>query len=141
VARPSLNLGTARALVGRHLTDYCRVSRDAGGIGDDVLDTNTLQLVPPAPDSVAVWEGPCLIRPQAVGTTVEGARVMQRGGYHARLPHDAPRLLKGDLLVVVDSADPELTGRELVVIEHAQGATMDVSTNVLLEDIEVAGPQ
>lgn len=136
-----LDLGTARALVQRHLTDRCRVERDVEGKHDDVLNLVSLALVAPSPDTLVIWEGPCLVRPQMVGQTVEGARVIQRGGYHVRLPHDATRILRGDRLVVTESADADLVGRALVVTAHAQGATLDVSTNLTLEDVEVAGPE
>lgn len=136
-----MNFATARRLVEKHLTDSCRISRDRQGVYDDVLDMNTGQLLsrPLAPE--VVYDGPCLVRPTAVGQSVEGARVMERKGYAVRLPHDAPAFFRGDRIVVTASADPDLIGHQLVLTDSSQGATMDVGTMLTASDVDPVAAQ
>lgn len=136
-----MNLGTARRLVEKHLTDSCRITRDREGVYDDVLDMATGRLLhrPLAPQ--VVYDGPCLVAPTGIGQTVEGARVMERRGYRVRLGHDAPVILRGDSVTVTQSADPELTGRQLAVVDSSQGATLDVGCTLNCQDPEAVGAQ
>lgn len=137
--KPSLT--TVRRLLEKHLTDSCRIERDRAGVLDDQLDAGTLRLVPrPNPPEV-VWTGPCLIRPTATGQTVEGARVVERRGYAVRLPHDSPAFYRGDRIVVTSSDDPQLVGRQLVLEESAQAATMDHGTMLTAQDVEGVAAQ
>lgn len=136
-----INLATARALVAKHLTDTCIISRDVEGVHDNVLDLATGQLVAPAGDTAQVYSGPCMVTPTGIGQTVEGARVVERRGYRIRLPWDAPVFHRGDLVTIDAAADPELVGAQLVLIDSSQGATMDPGTILTAQDVEAVGAQ
>lgn len=131
-----INLTTARALVEKHLTDTCTISRDVEGVHDNVLDMATGQLIAPAGDTTQVYAGACLVAPTGIGQTVEGARVVERRGYRIRLPWDAPTFRRGDLVAITAAADPELTGAQMVLIDSSQGATMDHGTILTAQDVE-----
>ncbi len=49
----------ARIQVESLMTDACRITRQIDGGRDDTLDPDTLQLEPPTPNTVLVYEGPC----------------------------------------------------------------------------------
>lgn len=134
-------MGTARRLVERHLTDSCRVERDRAGVYDDVLDINTGQLAKRPTTADVVYAGPCLVAPTGVGQTVEGARVMERKGYRIRMGYDVPQFYRGDRVVITASSDPQLVGRTLVLIDSAQGATMDPGTILNAQDPEATAAQ
>lgn len=128
----------ARRVLQKHLTDSCRITRDAQGYHDDVLDIGTGQLVP-VTNTRLVYDGPCLVSPTGIGKAVEGSRVTERRGYRIRLPHDCPHLVAGDIATVT-SADPELDGRQLRLVDSTQGATLDPGATVQAEDVDVLGP-
>lgn len=135
-----MNLGAARRVVEKHLTDSCRITRDRQGVYDDVLDMATGRLLTRPVDPEVVYAGACLVTPTGIGQTVEGARVMERRGYRVRLAHDAPPILRGDT-VTVTAADPELNGRQLVVTDSSQGGTLDPCCTLNCQDPEAVGAQ
>lgn len=136
-----MNLTGARRLLQKHLTDSCTVSRDIEGVHDNVLDIATGQLAPAPADTTEVYAGPCLVTPTGIGQTVEGARVVERRGYRIRLAWDVPAFRKGDVVTITAAADPELVGRQLVLIDGSQGATMDHGTILNAQDVEAVGAQ
>lgn len=136
-----MNLGTARRLVEKHLTDSCRITRDRQGVYDDVLEMATGRLLTRPLDPEVIYEGPCMVRPTGIGQTVEGARVVERRGYAVSLPHDAPRFRQGDVVTITASADPDLVDRQLVLIDGTQGATLDPRTVLNAQDPDPVAAQ
>lgn len=136
-----VNLGTARRLVEKWATDSCRVERDREGVHDDVLELATMRLLKRPLEPLVVYDGPCLVSPTGIGQTVEGARVVERRGYRITLPHDAGTFFQGDRVLVLQSADPELEGRQLVLIDSSQGATMDVRCVLNAQDVDAVAAQ
>lgn len=130
------DLTAARSNVLSLLTDACRVTRDIAGRLDDALNLLTGQLVPPDPDSVTIWTGPCLITRRGGSTSVEeGGLVVARPRYRARVPWDAEPFQVGDVLTITESAsDPRLVGRAFVVAELPQDSSLLVSRHFPLEE-------
>jgi hypothetical protein len=105
------------------MDDTCTITRNLNGLGGDVLDEETGQVVPRGVP-VEVYSGACLIGgPDATlpNANTEG-RVQVDPHYSSiNLPVDAPVILKGDILVCTGSRrDPQLVGNEYWIRQVVQ---------------------
>lgn len=138
-----------RATVEARMLDTCRLTRDAEGVADDVLDPVTLELVPPSPDSTTIYGpspdgidvggmgGMCSISPYVRDENrTEGQREDTRQLWRGRLPITAGPPLYGDrleLLGVHDDGDASLVGRSFIVVRIG-AHTLGVSRTLVLQD-------
>lgn len=134
------DLSGATATVLRLMTDAVTVTRDAQGVGDDVLNETTGQLVRPAGDTSTVWSGPAMLLPgqdrgdRTVLGPTDPLPAEVAGRYRALLPLSVPRLLPGDLLTVTTAfRDALLVGRVLRVRSEGELSTFAVARVVELE--------
>ena len=133
-----IDLRPAQRSVEALLTDTGTLERDTAGVGDDVLNEATGQLVRPAGDSATLWTGPVLVTPDtpAPRQLVDGldATRPEATAYRGLLPLAAPVVRAGDLLTVnVASRDPQLAGRAFRVVGLGQVSTFAVVRIVELE--------
>lgn len=100
------------------MTDQCRIVRDPGGTDDWVLDEVTLALTKEAADDLVVYRGQCLVSAKKrQGKSDDDSAGFQGSDdqYAVYVPHNAPAILPGDLVVVDRSADPSLKSETLTV--------------------------
>lgn len=112
------------------MDDTCTIIRDSQGTADDVLNTVTGSLVPPAPDTVTVYDGATLgdagreLGGRCKVSAADPATDVRRQGgvdifetaYNGSVPWDAPMPAIGDVLTITSSRrDPELVGQEFRV--------------------------
>lgn len=116
------------------MDDTCVITHDASGPGDDVFDQDTGTLTPPAPDTVELYDGRCLIRRESVGKVIlEGGAYVGDRDYVARLPASTPEVPRGATLTVTSSRrDPQLVGKVFRVLEVSIG-TFLIARRVTLE--------
>jgi hypothetical protein len=106
-----------RAVVESRMLDTCVITRDVGGVDDDTIDPETLNLTPAG--VTTIYTGPCSISP--AGGTVdrrEGDRQDTRQEWNHRLPLSAPIPKYGDVVEITAvhaDGDPALVGRRFVV--------------------------
>jgi Family of unknown function (DUF6093) len=116
-----IDLARARARVSDLLfhpatADTCRITRDTGSTDDDTLHGATLALVPPTGDTVAVYEGPCVLVARGpsgrtnYGLATEGGVPEWAGLYTLKLPLSAPMPAGGDTVAMLTSQDPGSVG-------------------------------
>lgn len=130
------DLTSARTAAEAILTDRCRITRDAEGTSDDVLDRTTNKLAPPSPDTTTVYEGPCLISSAILRETesVEGGRPVYRRRRRARVPMSAPLARAEDRLEVLSSeSDPAMVGKRYKVIDAGVNS-IGVTRVLIIED-------
>lgn len=132
-----VRLDRARAKVVDLMADKCRIFRDPDGNDSDVLDPETLQLVPPEPAGTNYYSGPCRVTLMGTGrsTGIEAPYAETDAvvsTYKVSVPFDAPLVLRNDLVVILDSADFQLRGARMRVLE-AQKATILVQRNLVCQ--------
>lgn len=113
------DLARAQARVESLMIDSCKITRDAQQELDDVLDVDTGQLEAPDDDSLFVYYGACIVKPNKGyrQTDVGGETTAER--YHDLLiPLGAPEVKIGDRVeIAVASRDPQLVGSRFVVTD------------------------
>lgn len=134
----------ARVEVESLMTDACRITRPIDGVRDDVLDPTTLQLVPPVPDVVEVYAGPCGVSARNPSGQSSQGLVQEAGDrewsarYTLKTPVSAPLPLPGDMVTVTASVrDSEMVGWEFRVIATT-GGTFKLSRKTEMEFRQVA---
>jgi hypothetical protein len=141
------DLSTAREAVEALMDDTCEISWDAQGVGDDVLDEETGDLLAPDPDSGLVYDATTLgdggrelggrCKVASIGrdprTTTEGGVAVLTGLYNGSIPWDAPVPPVGATFKITSSRrDPDLVGQEFIVKDVAFG-TFLISRKMTLE--------
>jgi hypothetical protein len=116
MAAPDLSF--ARNIVAGLLPDRCQITRNPGGIADDVLDQETMQLTAQAIDPW--YDGPCLVKMDPGPNELEGIG-------QVLIPFDADadaehQLQRGDLVLVTDSQNPAIRGHAWVVGDPTIGS-------------------
>lgn len=118
MAPPDLRF--ARATVAGLLPGRCTVTRNPGGVADDQLDPDTMQLVPQ--DAPPWYDGPCAIRlGDAQQDGLEGVGTVTLPFDPAADPTDG-QLLRGDVVRCVADPNPALVGRSWEVGEPLAGS-------------------
>lgn len=116
MAAPDLTF--ARRTVAGLMPDSCTITRNPGGVSDDALDPDTLQLI--AQEVPSWYEGPCTIRLEP-GTDLEGI-----GQISIPFDPDADpieqQLQRGDVVECTASGNPALVGRRWAVGEPLPGS-------------------
>lgn len=103
----TLDLSLARTIAEEHMIDRCQVIRDPEGTLDDDIDPVTREHVHNPGDETTIYEGPCLAaKTDQQSRTAEGGQTMFRRQWRIRFPISVPRLLAGDIVVMVPSEDP-----------------------------------
>lgn len=100
------------------MIDSCKITRDSQQELDDVLDVDTGQLEAPDDDSLFVYYGACIVKPNKGyrQTDVGGETTAER--YHDLLiPLDAPAVNIGDRVEIMVARDPQLVGSRFVVTD------------------------
>ncbi|RCG31983.1 hypothetical protein DQ384_05425 [Sphaerisporangium album] len=93
-------------------TGRCRITRRTGSTG--TLDDNLVWH--PGTTRITIYAGTCHIAPPAPVTyTTPGERRTGTTDYQVAIAWDAPEILDGDDVEVLDAEDPELVGRHLRV--------------------------
>lgn len=114
---PAFHHAVRRSAVGDlGLPDSCRIDRP--GVGDWVLDPETGISTPPDPTLIMSGPENCRVQPDTLTQgrqIVVGDQVVTLHRYRASIPWDAPQILVDDVLTVLQSKDPLLTGRPLIV--------------------------
>lgn len=99
------------------MADTCRITKP--GVGDPVLDPETLEYVDPAP--VVVYEGKCRIpkRSASVTTANAGEAAWQIGEYPLDLPFadGSENVASGQMVNYLTAEDPALVGQVFGIIE------------------------
>lgn len=116
MAAPDLSF--ARATVAGLLPDRCQITRNPGGIADDVLDQETMQLTAQAVDPW--YDGPCSVKMDAGPNDLEG--IGQISIPFDPQADDEHQLHRGDLVLVVASGNPALVGHAWTVGDPAIGS-------------------
>ncbi len=126
-----------RAAVEAEMLDSVIIERDAQGIGEDVLNQTTLELVPPTPDASTVYAGPCTLSPATSNTArTEGQRQDTRQEWNCRIPLAAPLPQYGDratITAVHTGGDATLVGARFMV-NRVYSHTIGVSRRLTLQD-------
>jgi len=111
------DLTNARRTVAGLMPDTCTVTRNPGGVDDDTLDPDTMQL---DPGETAPWyDGPCIL-------TITGGDELS-GPARVALPFDFTgdpdlQLRRGDVVHCTTSLDASLVGRDWAVDQPTGGS-------------------
>lgn len=108
------------------LTGTCRITRDGG---EGSLDDDNVWH--PA-SSTVVYRGPCRITaPSGISNPVVGDQQIGVGDYEVAIRWDTAEILEGDVVEVLDAADPQLPGRKLWVTGTLGGSGTEQWERVL----------
>lgn len=113
-------LDSAKRAMERLMVDECRIDHDPQESTDDVLEPDTLAMVKPFPDGKLLYEGKCgfRVRDSQGRLYDEGGETIRSMRGKVKLPLDAPPIPAGAVVTCTRSQhDPELVGKEFVVIE------------------------
>lgn len=120
-------LTAARATAATVFDTDVQVTWDEHGDSDDIRDPETGALTPPTGDSVVVWAGKILLRPDRQTRRTAGQRTagqsLTDNDYRARFPAAAPPIPLAAVLTVIASASrPRLAGQTMVVTKIEDGS-------------------
>lgn len=120
------------------MDDRCEIRLDAEGSGDDTFDPDLLIEIPPSPDSLVVYQGPCSIRAApSYQVGLSGAQYVAERSYLVRLPLAAPPVSIGSVVRCTASRrDPQLVGQRFTVTDVRTG-TFTVSRTLSVERLPV----
>jgi len=113
-ARSAVRRG--QRLAAKLMLETCSVTRRTGRTLDPATDKDT--------DTFStIYAGQCRVKPLTVSQQVEAGQVaVELRRYVVAIPMSSPaNVRRGDIVTVTVSADPEVVGRPLVVIDIALG--------------------
>ncbi|MCK9929326.1 DUF6093 family protein [Frankia sp. Mgl5] len=132
-------LEAARLEVESLMTDACRITRQIDGVRDDALDPTTLELVPPVPDVIEIYVGPCGVSArnpsgQSTQSLTEDAGDREWAArYTLKTPVAADVPQPGDTVEITACVrDPHLVGWTFRVIAST-GGTFKLSRKTEIE--------
>lgn len=132
------NLEPGRKKLEALMVDACTIVRDDSQEFDDVLNVDTLELVPPDHDDDYVYRGKCVVIPnnQYTGVVIGGVLEQVRS-HDLMIPLAAPELAAGDVVTVVSCVrDGQLVNKQFAVTDTTQ-STFAVARRVEMVRVPV----
>lgn len=126
------------------MVDSCRIDRDWRGVKDDILDEDTLKLIPPANDLDVVYSGKCIMtaldRKELEYTNAD--EPLFRKMYRVLIPLEATDVRNGDLFTLIGSGPDEETGEHdqfllgaQMRVQQVTGGTFRTCRHLRVEDV------
>ena len=119
------DLTAARAVAATVFDTDVQITWDEQADTDDIRDPDTGALTPPDSDTLVVWAGRIMLRPdrRMRSSTPVAGQALTDDDYHARLPADAPPIpLAAVVTVIASDSRPALAGRVMVVTKIEDGS-------------------
>lgn len=128
-------IGTA--FIEEQMLDTCMITRDSGGVYDDILDEDTLQLVRTSGDEDLIYTGKCLIKPVGAKDLSydEGELPVFRKVYDVFLPKDSSEVRIGDDFKMTASLRDETLEDEEFRVMEVRFSTHSTYRYLRVEDI------
>ena len=138
MALPTNFYEAGEAFIESFMDDECTIRRDKAGVWDDVMDEDTLELVPNHGDDSLVYAGMCLLKPVATRDMYyeDGSQPVYRKVYNLYIPRSAAEVFIGDTVKIVESTrDSTLNDVEMRVMEYRK-STHSVYRYIRVEDVQ-----